>query len=232
MKKKLVLLHGALGSEVQFLHWKEELGRYFNVFTFNFSGHGGSPVQELFSIDLFVRNTLEFLATQSPGPFCIFGYSMGGYVALKLAHDHPDQIEKIITLGTKFRWNPEAAAKEVMMMNPEIIEHKVPKFAAMLAERHYPEDWKKIMTSTGEMMTRLGDGQAMTEEEISQIHTPVLVCLGKEDHMVTRDESARVAGCLINGRLKIIDGFKHPFETVDLEILSSICLDFFGIDSL
>jgi pimeloyl-ACP methyl ester carboxylesterase len=153
---------------------------------------------------------------------------MGGYVALKLAHDYPERVEKIITLGTKFHWNPEAAAKEVKMMNPEIIEQKIPQFAATLRERHQPGDWKKIMTLTGEMMTLLGAGRAMTAEDFKQILTPSLICIGTEDHMVTREESAHVADYLKNGQLKIIDGFKHPFETVDLEILSSICLDFFG----
>ena len=230
MKNNLLLLHGALGSQAQFRDWKEKLSRHFNVYAFNFSGHGGMPIREPFSIDLFVENTLNFMDAEHLESAHMFGYSMGGYVTLKLAHDHPERVEKIITLGTKFHWTPEAAAKEGRMMNPEIIEQKIPKFAATLKERHQPEDWKKIMTLTGEMMTLLGAGQAMTAEDFNHIPTPTLICIGTEDHMVTRDESTHVADHLTNGQLKIIDGFKHPFESIDLEILSSICLDFLGED--
>jgi pimeloyl-ACP methyl ester carboxylesterase len=227
MKNNLLLLHGALGSQAQFLEWKGKLGRHFNVYTFNFSGHGGKPLERPFSIELFVRDTLDYMDTHQLESVFLFGYSMGGYVALKLAHDYPERVEKIITLGTKFHWNPEAAAKEVKMMNPEIIEQKIPKYAAMLKERHQPEDWKKIMTHTGEMMTLLGAGKAMTSEEFKCIFTPALICIGTEDHMVTREESALVAGYLIQGQLKIIDGFKHPFESIDPEVMSGICLDFY-----
>jgi pimeloyl-ACP methyl ester carboxylesterase len=51
---------------------------------------------------------------------------MGGYVALKTAVLHPGRIEAIVTLGTKFHWDPENASNEVRMLNPEKIEEKVP----------------------------------------------------------------------------------------------------------
>ena len=54
---------------------------------------------------------------------------MGGYVALQLANKHPKYVQKIITLGTKFAWDKETAAKEVKMLNPEKIEEKIPAFA-------------------------------------------------------------------------------------------------------
>ena len=66
----------------------------------------------------------------------IFGYSMGGYVALWLARFYPDRVGKIFTLGTKLKWNDEEAEKEIKMLNPEKVELKVPAFAQQLAERH------------------------------------------------------------------------------------------------
>ena len=226
MKEKLVLLHGALGSKAQFSELKEKLSSHFDVFDFNFAGHGGLSILEPFSIDFFVRNTLNFLDGSALQAVHIFGYSMGGYVALKLAHDYPGKASKIITLGTKFRWNPESAAKEVRMMNPDVIEQKIPAFAATLSERHRPEDWKRIMRHTAEMMTALGDGAAMTKEEFHSIENEVLVCIGAEDHMVTREESAETAAYLKHGQLRIIEGFKHPLEAVDTKLLAEICVEF------
>lgn len=227
MKENLILLHGALGSQAQLVELKEILEGEFNVHLLDFSGHGGPSYEGAFSIDLFVEDTLQYMDRHLLAMAHIFGYSMGGYVALKLALDHPEMVGKIITLGTKYKWDPESAAKEVRMMNPEVIEQKIPAFAASLAARHQPADWKHIMKRTAEMMTELGSGQAMTAQDFGAIENEVLVCIGTDDHMVSIAESEMTAQQLKNGHLKIVEGFKHPLETVDKNILASICMDFF-----
>jgi pimeloyl-ACP methyl ester carboxylesterase len=226
MKQKIVILHGALGSTGQFVEFKEILSNHFEVYSFNFAGHGGEPIREPFSIDLFVANTLDFLNHSQLDTVSLFGYSMGGYVALTFALKFPERVNRVITLGTKFQWDPESAARDVRLMNPEVIEQKIPGFAETLRERHYPEDWKKNMSLTGEMMTRLGDGEALTLKDFSHIQQRVLICIGTADHMVSQEESAAVADVLPNGSLKTIEGLKHPIESVDKLMLGELCLDF------
>lgn len=227
MKHKIILLHGALGSKTQFSALRTLLSSRFEVFDLNFSGHGGRPAKDSFTIDQFVQDTIDFMDDQQIKSAYFFGYSMGGYVALRLAHDFPDRAESIITLGTKYLWNPETAAKDVRMMNPDIIEQKIPAFANTLKERHQPGNWKNIMHSTAVMMTELGDGKAMTTEHFKAIDHKVLVCIGTDDHMVSIDESNTTAEVLTHGQLKIIEGFRHPIESVDIETLGAICMDFF-----
>src|SRR5688572_11472647 len=111
MKDNLILLHGALGSQEQLVELKTLLSEEFNVLLLDFSGHGGMEFDGPFSIDLFVADTIHLMDTHQLSVAHIFGYSMGGYVALKLAHDHPGRADKIITLGTKYSWSPESAAK-------------------------------------------------------------------------------------------------------------------------
>lgn len=48
--KKLLLLHGALGSKNQFKSLKEILKSDFDVYDFNFEGHGGLVSDADFSI--------------------------------------------------------------------------------------------------------------------------------------------------------------------------------------
>ncbi len=227
MKENLILLHGALGSQAQFSNLKRILSDTFEVFAFNFEGHGGLPIKGPFRIDRFVRNTLDFMEVHRIQSAHFFGYSMGGYVALQLAHDHPEHVNKIVTLGTKFYWTPESAEKEVRMMNPEVIEKKIPAFAISLTERHHPEDWKDIMLRTGEMMTQLGNGAAMMANHFGEIENEVLVCIGTSDHMVSLEESEATAQQLKSGRLQTINGFKHPLEAIDQNLMAEICTGFF-----
>ncbi|MBK9105879.1 MAG: alpha/beta fold hydrolase [Saprospiraceae bacterium] len=228
MKEKLILLHGALGSKDQLVELGEHLSDQYDIFSFNFSGHGGDTTVMPYSIDLFVQDTIDFMQGESLEKAHFFGYSMGGYVALKLAHGYPARAGKIITLGTKYKWDPESAAKEGRMMNPEIIGQKIPAFAATLDARHQPGDWKSIMNRTGEMMTTLGDGAAMTSTYFSSIENEVLICIGTDDHMVGIAESETTASLLPHGHLKMLEGFRHPLESVDIITLSSVISGFIG----
>ena len=116
--KNLILLHGALGSKTQFSELKTLLDNDFNVITFNFEGHDGRAATQEYSIALFTENTLRILEEHQIDKAGFFGYSMGGYVALNLALKHPGKVDKIMTLGTKFNWTAEAAAKETRMLDP------------------------------------------------------------------------------------------------------------------
>lgn len=226
-KNKLLLLHGALGSQIDFSELKSILSDR-EIYTFNLSGHGGNEFNTDFSIDQFVNETRDFIEQHNLSPVNLFGYSMGGYVVLKLALTHPHLVNKIITLGTKFHWSKDSVEKQVRTMNPELIEQKVPKFAETLRTKHARQDWKILMQKTADLMTDLGDGAAMTKDDFSKIQHEVLISVGSEDTMVTQEESAQVASYLKNGKLKIIEGFKHPIDVVDKGKLAEIVNEFFN----
>ena len=81
-KPDLILLHGALGSQVQFSELSKKLSSSFTIHTFNFSGYGGRPIDQAPSIELFSQNLIDYIVENDlVSPF-VFGYSMGGYVAL------------------------------------------------------------------------------------------------------------------------------------------------------
>ncbi len=216
----LVLLHGALGSKVQLEQLKTLLQPHFTVHTLNFQGHGDLVSDEPFSIRLFVQNVLDYLNKNDIQTCAIFGYSMGGYVALKLAQEHPTRVDRIVTLATKFAWSPEIATKETALLNPAKIEEKVPKFAAALAQLH--TDWKTVMVQTASCMTDLGNQPALTETDFHEITIPVSLLLGSEDSMVTREETQAVAQHLPDSYVELIDGWQHPIERINKDELAII----------
>lgn len=224
--KKLVLLHGALGSKEQLEELAYLLEKKFQVYTLNFSGHGDQPEKEAFSNDLFSDNIYQFLSENKIEKCHLFGYSMGGYVALYFANKYPDKIGKIITLATKFNWTPESAAKEIKMLNPNIIEEKVPKFAAVLKALHLANDWKIVLNKTAAMMLGLGNGKALKENDLRSIKNEVLIAVGDADKMVAVDESSWAAENLPNGKLLVLKGVEHPIEKVDRQDLSKVILNF------
>ncbi|MEO0403965.1 MAG: alpha/beta hydrolase, partial [Bacteroidota bacterium] len=119
--KNVLLLHGALGSKEQLEGIAKELSGKFKVHSINFGGHGGYATDHPFSIDFFTDEVFQYLEKYKLEQVSIFGYSMGGYVALNLASKQPKKVERIVTYGTKFNWSTETSAKEVKMLNPHMI---------------------------------------------------------------------------------------------------------------
>lgn len=226
LKPDLILLHGALGSQTQFKELSELLQNDFQIHSLNFEGHGGRPCSSPFSITLFSQNLIDYIVNhQLFAPF-VFGYSMGGYVALHAATQGID-LKKLMTLGTKFDWTPEGAQKEVKLLNPVVIEEKIPKYAAYQAKLHAPEDWKTVMIKTAEMMLHLGSNPALNPEILHQLDLETLCCLGSEDTMVTLEETKLTVAQLKNARLHVFEGFEHPIEKVPLTELSKKIKSFF-----
>lgn len=218
--EKLLLLHGALGSKSQLEPLKQYLSKEYDVVSFNFSGHGGAPFNETFSIAQFSNEVKDFIQLNNLSSVSIFGYSMGGYVALYFAQYYPEKVNKIVTLGTKFYWTEAISIKEVERLNPSIIEEKIPKFAAILKSRHQPNDWKIVLSKTAEMMTKMGIENPLQSADYLTIKTPTLCLIGENDEMVSIEETADVYRSLPNGAFYSIPNTKHPIEQVDLSILS------------
>tara|TARA_R110000796_G_scaffold96719_1_gene202619 strand:- start:2406 stop:3092 length:687 start_codon:yes stop_codon:yes gene_type:complete len=218
--KKLILLHGALGSASMFDDLTEKLKGSFEVYAFNFSGHGGGPInEEGFGIEVFAEELKAFIINNKLEEADIFGYSMGGYVALYLAASQPNLIGKIVTLGTKLAWTAEGAEEETARLNPELIKEKVPKYAALLKERHGKKQWKQVIWQTAGMMLELGDEPLLTMENLPLITNQVTILLGADDIMVSKEESENVATILTNGKFISIPNMPHPLEKLDTGVL-------------
>lgn len=217
----IILLHGALGSSSQLQPLAQKLeakGR--KIFMLNFSGHSGRAFSHNgFGIEAFAADLKGLVDSEKVTLADIFGYSMGGYVALWFAHLHPQCVGKIVTLGTKFDWSPASAEREIRKMNAEKMEEKVPAFARLLQQRHAPNDWKEVVRKTTSMMFDLGQKQLLTEEIFKTIKRPVNILLGDQDDMADLNFSKQVAAWLPFGRFELLKDTPHPIEKVGLEIV-------------
>jgi pimeloyl-ACP methyl ester carboxylesterase len=216
--KDLIILHGALGSSKEFQTLKTLLKDDFKVHLLDFEGHGDKKTSQPFTIQLFADNLTAYIEEQRLNQVNVFGYSMGGYVALYLAAQSNQKLGKIVTLGTKFLWNPEVAQNEVRKLNPAIIQEKVPRFATYLES--VQSDWVLNMEKTAEMMLKMGDHPPFTTKEAERVKQEVTCALGELDEMVSESETIEIQGSLPNGRFIQLEGLKHPISTIQPEILA------------
>jgi pimeloyl-ACP methyl ester carboxylesterase len=223
----LLLLHGAIGARDQLEPLADHLKEKYAVHAINFSGHGGTPFPDAsFSIPHFANDILHYLDQKGIKDVSIFGYSMGGYVAMYLAKNNPQIIHKIITLATKFYWDETVAAKETKMLEANTILEKVPAFAKQLERRHFPRDWKTLLDKTKEMLLELGKNNTLKLEDYSAISAPCLLLLGENDKMITQDETIAIHKALPGSIFKTLPDTGHAIEQVNTRNLSSLIAEF------
>ncbi len=224
--QNIILLHGAIGAKDQLEPLAVELKQQgYTVFTLSFSGHGQTPFATNFGIEQFALELEQFITVNHLQQPTVFGYSMGGYVALYLAKQQPTLLGNIITLGTKFEWSPEISAKETKMLDSKTILEKVPKFAEALQKRH-GHDWELLLQKTAEMMIELGNKNTLSLNDFASIENKVLIGLADKDNMVTLEETTTVYKQLKNGAMYMLPNTKHPIETVDSKLLAELVTRF------
>lgn len=221
MKPSLLILHGAIGASRQLRAIAAQLSAQYEVHLFDFPGHGGKELPEApFSIQLFADAALEYIEVHRLQQLTIFGYSMGGYVAMYLAKHHPQYITRVITLGTKFHWDEATAAREIKMLDSTAITAKVPDFAAILADMHAPNDWKLILQRTADMLMAMGRDNPLKPDDYKDIKTDALIMLGDRDKMVTLEETVATYKALPEAKMAILPGTPHPVEKVTPSLLA------------
>jgi pimeloyl-ACP methyl ester carboxylesterase len=218
-----ILIHGALGSASQMQPLADALGGGPHIV--ELEGHGSTPMSaNRYEMSRFVQNVRDSMRDAGIERADIFGYSMGGYVALMLAAESPELVTSVTTLGTKLAWSPDAAAKETSRLDPATIRAKVPKFSAALEARHGAGNWEAVLRRTAALMTELGANPVVQPEMLSRISQPVRLMVGDRDAIVTLEETAAAARSLPAGELAVLPNTAHPFEQVHLPLLAALLL--------
>jgi pimeloyl-ACP methyl ester carboxylesterase len=223
--KKILLLHGALGCEEQLIPLSDLLANEYEVMNYTFANHGRkAAIQQPFTINSLANDLAEFLREQIIDPIPVFGYSMGGYVALWLARHQPHLIEKVFALGTKINWTIETVEKETKFLVPEMMETKVPAYARYLEDLH-GSNWKILVSNTAAMMHNLVQHH-ITSYDFHQIQQPVVLSLGDGDTMVSRDETENAALMLPHGKFHLFENTLHPIEKINPQLIKAELISF------
>lgn len=226
----LVLAHGFSGGAHDFALQIPALSRSRRVIAFDHRGHGMSTKTrklEGYTIDQLVADLTSFLETVADRPVNLLGHSMGGRVALGVVLARPDLIGSLILMDTtasRFELSnsrreqaiaaffagldPAAGVPDMTMRGPE----------ELLIEKSTPSAWRnrKNEFTAGldpfaikALGTALFAGEVESVEPLlGQIHCPVTVIVGSEDHPFVDHAPALIAG-ISGAALVVIDGAYH-----------------------
>ncbi len=222
----LLLLHGALGSARQLKPLQERMGGI----AIDLTGHGDREIPlGVLTFDHFIADIDRAFAEQKWKSAHLFGYSMGGYVALLYAAKYPERVESVATVGTKLLWTEEGLQKELRKLDPDMMEAKVPAFANALAEVHGRDRWRDVVKAIAKSMSELAAAPLLTREVCSRIECQVLLCVGDGDTTAVPHDTRIFASGLKRANVEVLRNTRHPFEEVDMNVLEKLLEGFWGL---
>lgn len=132
----LLMIHGAgMDSTAWHLQTRYLAHRGIRALAVDLPGHGASEGEPLTSIPEMARWVAEVVGACGLGadgpdgaaPIAVAGHSMGTFVALHLAADHPELVDDLVLLATA----------DAIGVHPDLLaaaEHDLPKAASMMCD--------------------------------------------------------------------------------------------------
>jgi pimeloyl-ACP methyl ester carboxylesterase len=232
----LVLVHG-LGARAE--DWSAMMPALaasgFHVYAPDLLGYGRSPRPDVsYSIPMEVGVVEEFMHAVHLTHADVGGWSMGGWVAMKLALDHPELVDRLVvydsagvyfpaTFGADLFVPPDTAGvqKLVTMLAPKSEKTSVmPGFIARAALRKLQRNGWVVSRS----MAAMTDGRDLLDFRLHSIHQPTLIVWGSEDQLIPLSVGETIHERISHSVLNIIDGCGHlaPAECATPVLKSTI----------
>lgn len=228
-KTTILFLHGALGISEDLIPLMDHFEKKgYRTLALNFSGHSKSTRAALeFRIENFAQDLDDYIKKHQLRDPIIFGYSMGGYVALyHAAHFEDSPIRQIVTYGTKFDWSEETLKKEIPRLDPDFLHAKSPGFVEGLIAKHGPDRWKTLLLSTAHMMQNLEKLDGLHKADVEDVELPILLLRGAEDLMVSSEETESMARWMPNAKCVTIENSRHEIEKANIQKIAEVMEEF------
>lgn len=225
--KTILLIHGALGAATQFDTLLPYLSPHYNCILLDLPLHGINKDIVTPSIETYADYVIHCIEQNKHQSVSLFGYSMGGYIALLIAHRRPDLIEKVLTLATKFEWTHPSANKQLSMLNPTMMQEKIPSYTSYLNTLHHAIEWNEVVNNTYQIIEKLIAHPPIDHKLLSEIKIPCRLGVGDQDTMVTLQETMDAYKQLQLGSLYVLPSTPHPLEKVNPHLIAQQCINYF-----
>jgi pimeloyl-ACP methyl ester carboxylesterase len=214
----LVLVHG-LGARGE--NWAAMIpalaAKGFHVYVPDLLGYGRSPQPDVdYSISLEEQIVAAFMQAVHVPRADVGGWSMGGWIAMKLAVDHPEMVDRLAiydSAGVYFpaSWEPDlftpsdvAGVKKLYgMLSPR--PFKLPDFATEAAVRKLQQNAWVIRRS----MSAMTSGKDLLDFRLYKISQPMLIVWGAQDKLIPLSVGESIHQSVPQSVLDIVDGCGH-----------------------
>jgi pimeloyl-ACP methyl ester carboxylesterase len=223
----IVLVHGLGGRSEDWTQLIPQLVRGGRrVYALDLLGYGRSqkPADAPYSIAQEAGIVEHFIAAEGLTQTDLAGWSMGGWVAMRVAVDDPQAIRKLIvydSAGLRFVVPYDAALfwadtpEKLAKLNDLLSPGKAPALAGFIQRdvlRELERNGWVIHRSVQSMMT----GADLMDGRLSELKMPMLIVWGKQDQITPVAMAYQLHAAVPQSALEVYDGCGHlaPRECV------------------
>jgi pimeloyl-ACP methyl ester carboxylesterase len=222
----LLLLHAFPLSSAMWREQREGLGDGCRVVTPDQRGFGGSDLgADDPSLDHVADDVAALLDAMGLDRVVLGGLSMGGYAALAVLRRHPARVRALVLADTKATADPPAAREKRERIAARLdqdgttdvlVEEVLPALcgATTVARRPLVAGRVKALVEAAPPAAAAWAQRAMAArpdslDVLSSARVPVLVVLGDEDALSTREDADAMVAAATDGRLEVLGGAGH-----------------------
>ncbi len=214
----LILIHG-LGARGE--DWAPLIPSLaaagFHVYVPDLLGYGRSAKPDVdYSIPLEEEFVADFMQELQIEHADVGGWSMGGWIALKLAADRPELVDRLMLFdsagvyfpptfdATLFTPTDAAGLSHLFaMLTPQ--PQSLPDFASRAAIQHLQENAWVVERSLQSMES----GRDLMDFKLGEIHQPTLIVWGKLDQLIPLAAGEELHRKIAGSSMLIVDGCGH-----------------------
>lgn len=247
----VVLLHGFLGGQIVWEDVVDELVRDFRVVVPDLPGFGESekpaPTRYAYDVQAFVDAVVDMLAALGLGRVSVAGHGLGGAIALALAADHPELVEKLVLLDAltySYPLDLEARLPLAPLIGSFVFKQLYGRgvFRRHFRERVYAKGFDappgRVDALYAAFNTPAARESAFTVLEattdtrslvarIPRVKAPTLVLWGRADRVFPPALGQRLAREIATARLEMLDTGHAPHEEAPAQVAAAL-KRFFG----
>ena len=196
----LIMLHGYSLSSKSWRPYVADFEKDYTLYLVDLTGHGQSdPFKEDLSIASVGEDVAELIRYLGLEKVKAIGFSFGGDVLFQVALKNPDLIEAMITIGAVGTWTVEDFPQYHEGFK---FENKA-NFPWLETSHQGDDQIRGIMDQFKNYIVSISNG------ELQQIRTEVMIMMGDDDEGMDFDEVARVKKNLPNSDVWILPDVSH-----------------------
>jgi 4,5:9,10-diseco-3-hydroxy-5,9,17-trioxoandrosta-1(10),2-diene-4-oate hydrolase len=230
-RESVILIHGLMDSTYSWAKNFDALAQAHRVWAIDLIGFGFSSrmTERKYSLKYSARIVREFMDAQGIERATLVGHSLGGAVALEVAHDFPDRVNRLILVApATYRLNLPAVANWVARMpvvpralaslsatSPRL---RIASWRHALGDPAYMDEAQtsallqtaRVKGSTDALVAMAASPRSSDlPEALGKITLPTLIIWGAKDSTVPASHGSRHVHALPNAELVVLEGAGH-----------------------
>jgi 2-hydroxy-6-oxonona-2,4-dienedioate hydrolase len=243
----LILLHGVGGHAEAYARNLKVHGRHFDTWAIDMIGHGWSAKPDHpYELPHYVDHLLRFMDAQGWEKAHVSGESLGGWVASRLAADHPDRVERVVlntaggsraepsvmarlrSISTQAAQDPswdfiKARVEWLMKDKKDATDDLIACRQAIYAQAGFSQAMANAMVLQDmEIRTR----NLMLPADYGRIQAPTLVLWTSDDPTADASEGRRIADMIPGSQFVVMQDCGHWPQWEDVETFDRLHINF------